>query len=584
MKGRRPRGTVAVLAGALLSLPALSRAQTSPPPEAASAPDPKLEEAKRLFREGNALRKAGDCQRAAEKYLESRAIVPSAPNTTNAAYCLGEIGRHDEALELYEELLAKFSDQLTDTDRQQMAPTMAALRKKIGSLEVSANARGTLVVDGRTRGQLPLRFPVRVLPGKRVVRVIADGWKTFEQTVVVTAGESTKLDAKLEPLAGAGRLRVEGSAIAGADLFIDGARVGQVPWEGTLSPGEHLYWLRKGEQGSAPRAAVVVQGQTVLVSVELEKLGPGFRIALEPPTASLWIDGVAVGKGAWAGALPVGTHTLEAREEGYRKGTVSIDESVPARLDLKLQVDPDHPRWGTGKKASISLEIFGGGALGSSLGSAAEQACKDNRCNQDKMVLGFMTGARAGYELPLGLGFELGGGYMRLVTSLEREVRDDSPGVDATFTLDDDITMAGPFALGGATYRISLGSFQLTPAVDVGLLFASTRDRISGTATDGTRTVDVTVFGSGSAVRSAALFVLPELRADARFGPYYVGLGLGALFFVLDGPANHTGEMEVLSSCGTGVECAGNSSAIKAERAYGPAILFESTLRVGRRF
>lgn len=572
------------LVGVVLASPALAQDELAPAPYQ----DPKLEEAKRLFREGNALRKAGDCQRAAELYLQSRSILPSVPNTINAAYCLSEIGRHDEALELYEDLLSNFADQLTDADRQQMTPAMAVLRKKIGSLEVSSNARGTLVVDGRTRGQLPLRFPIRVLPGKHVVRVIADGFETFEQTVVVSTGESAKLDARLERLAGAGRLRVEGGALAGADLYVDGARVGQVPWEGTLSPGEHLYWLRKGELGSAPRTAVVVQGQTVLVSVELKKLGPAFRIALEPPTARLWIDGVPVGKGAWAGALPVGRYRIEAREEGYQTKIVQIDEKVPPRLDLSLAIDAEHPRWGAGKKATIRVELFGGGALGTSLGSEAERGCSEGDCGADGMAFGFLAGVRAGYELPLGLGFELGGGYMRLGTEIEREVSDSSVGVDATYALSDEITLAGPFALAGASYRIPLGErLALTPAVDVGLVFASTRDRISGTVSDGGASVDVGVERSGAAVRSAAMFVLPELRADVLFGAYYAGLGVGAVFFVLDGPENDTGEMVVLGPdpCAPGtVECAGNSAAIRGERAHGPAVLFESTLRFGRRF
>src|ERR1700677_2207222 len=70
--------------------------------------DGQLREAKALFQEGNTRRRAGDLPGALEFYLRSRAVVPSMPNTFNAAYCLLQLGRIDEALELYEEVLIRF--------------------------------------------------------------------------------------------------------------------------------------------------------------------------------------------------------------------------------------------------------------------------------------------------------------------------------------------------------------------------------------------------------------------------------------------------------------------------------------------
>src|SRR5262245_1540489 len=76
-------------------------AQPSPATDAtASAACERLAEAKRWFRQGNALREAGDYERALEFYQRSRALVASAPNTINAAFCLDRLGRYDEALEL----------------------------------------------------------------------------------------------------------------------------------------------------------------------------------------------------------------------------------------------------------------------------------------------------------------------------------------------------------------------------------------------------------------------------------------------------------------------------------------------------
>jgi hypothetical protein len=48
-----------------------------------------------------------------------------------------------------------------------------------------------------------------VLGGRRLARVIKDGYATFEGAVDVRVGETTHLDAVLRPLARAGQLRLE---------------------------------------------------------------------------------------------------------------------------------------------------------------------------------------------------------------------------------------------------------------------------------------------------------------------------------------------------------------------------------------
>jgi hypothetical protein len=102
-----------------------------------AAPTPaQLEEAKRLFREGNELRRTGDCERALELYLRSRAIVASVPNTINTAFCLNELKRYDEALELYEELMVRFSAELSEEDRLSLSPVMNTLRQQTASLDI----------------------------------------------------------------------------------------------------------------------------------------------------------------------------------------------------------------------------------------------------------------------------------------------------------------------------------------------------------------------------------------------------------------------------------------------------------------
>ena len=313
----------------------------------APAPDAdRLERAKTLFFQGNELRKTGDCERAAVKFAESRAILPTVANTLNGAWCLEQTGRFDESLELYEELLTVFRDKLDDAQRASIAPAMAALRKQVGTLEVSSNAAGTLVIDGRTRGRLPLPS-VRVLPGRHNLRVRADGFETFEKTIQVQAGQTQSIDAALSRLAQGGKLRIEAPVEdEGADLFIDGAQVGKVPWEGTLPPGAHVYALKKGDRGTAPRAARVVLNQSVVESASLKPNVAEVQITTEPLTAAIAIDGVTLGAGRWIGWLPAGSYTLESSEQGYTTERRKLEATgAPMRVPVALTIDERHPIW-----------------------------------------------------------------------------------------------------------------------------------------------------------------------------------------------------------------------------------------------
>ncbi len=297
-----------------------------------------IDEAKRHFEQGESLRQANQLQAALEAYLKSRALVPRATNTVNVAVCLYALKRYDEAYEYFEDALTKYPEsQLSPATRDSAKKSMAEIEAKVGRLDVSANVDGALVIDGRSRGKLPLIAPVRVMPGKHVVRVLRDGFATFEQTVQVAERETVRVDAKLEALTSAGRLRLEAPAeLEGADVTIDGAVVGTLPWEGTLSPGTHVYLVVKGDIGSGPELAVVIAGQTVKRVVTARPLGPERRVVIDPPTAALSIDGVGIGKGRFQGRLPIGKHVIEAREEGYVAARVPFDVTTDDASDLPV--------------------------------------------------------------------------------------------------------------------------------------------------------------------------------------------------------------------------------------------------------
>lgn len=572
------------------------------PPEPAPPVEPvpdevRLAQAKELFRQGNSLRSAGDYERALDFFRRSRALVASVPNTLNAALCLDQLGRYDEALELYQELLTRFSAELTESDRTSIGPAMEGLRKRLGRLDVSSNVDGALLIGGRPRGTLPLTSPVPVMPGTQRVRVLKDGYETFEATVTLEAGATVTLDAKLKKLERAGKLRVDDPGLAGADLFVDGGMVGKLPWEGTLTPGRHLYFVRRGDLGSAPATAIVVEAQTVLVGVRAEPLGPDLAVVVEPATAELSIDGVPLGQSGFQGRLPIGAHTLSAREPGYVTETraAPITRERAGRVVLRLKVDADHPRWASQTSGHAWVDAFGGPAFAVSLGSDAESACGEDRCSARGLVVGAMAGLRLGYELPVGVSFDLAGGILVLGTGLTRE-QDDGfgrPGqITATsYRYTDDIQLTGPFVAAGLGYRHAVaGPVGVGGRVHLGVAFPSARDSIEGDATANGRTVPTEVEGSGAGVRAAAFFAMPEIEARLELGKAHVGIGFAVILSVLEGPESDLGETRVAGqACNPNaspapIDCAPRESLVAGERAWGPFIAWRPGVHVGYTF
>jgi hypothetical protein len=592
---RRRRGAVAAGLGMALTA-SLARSQgrheaaPAPSSSAASPVDPRKEEARDLLRKGLALYQAGETPGALDFFLRSRAIFPAKGNTINAANCLRMLGRFDEALELYEEAVAGYASSFDEDDRVAVPAAMAQMRARVGSLFVSASATGTLIVDGRERGKLPLSSAIRLLPGEHTVRVAKDGYQTFEARVNIMLGEQVDLDARLEPLAAAGGLRVEVPGLEGAEVVVDGVVVGQTPWEGTLAPGPHVVFSRKGSDGSAPTLATVLQGQTALLRLRSSRLGATRRLRVRPETAEPRLGEVPLGKGQWVGALPVGVSTISAVEEGYLTTTYRLiidDDSRGEEVVLDLAVDEAHPRWPrkpTGKLAIEARVMLG---LGAGLRGGAGGFC--GGC-------GLLGGPAAAigvlYEFPFHLTIEAALGGVSLSQRIARDMPrrwgvGNSDGV--SYHLVDLPRFKGYWLGAGAGHRLPLGGrWSLRSRVLAGVILARSSDAISAAVTTPGGEAPAFVEGSGGETPSTPVFVLPEVGVAASFGEWQLAGMLGALVVLTTGPALPTGALRVLPDC-PGPEarapgCVSDSSQIAAERSYRPFAVVLPQLSLARSF
>lgn len=588
--------SIAVPAAFAADPPAAPAASASA--SATASPDSQLEKARALFRSGVAVLQTGDYERALDLFLRSRDAYPSPQNSMNAAACLYRLGRFDESLELYETTLATLSDKLDESDRAAIATAVGELRPKVANLDVSANVDGAIIIDGRQRGKLPLAGTLRLLAGSHVVRIVKDGYRTYETTVEIKAGERAHVDAKLEPLAEAGQLRIEDPSNVGADVFVDGALVGKAPWEGTLGPGAHAVWSVAGDSGSAPTRVVVLQGQTALVRLKSGPLGPAPRITVRPDTAAILLGGVSVGTGTFTMRLPVGEYTVEAREPGYFPLTekLTVDAEGPSHMDVDLTVDPSDPRWPKPVVREIGhlwVGAFGGLAWGPTFGSAAEAGCP-SLCSGTPGVFGGAVGARAGFRFQFDTSIELSAGYLAMGLSSQRTRTDvfptNAPAYTVHYTLDDDIRYAGALLAVGASQKIRLRRWlYLVPRASIGVFLANVRNPVTGTAsTTGSESVPVQIQGAGNTVSATRAVIAPEIGAMVPWSGFELGLGLQVAFLPGSNVNFTYGSIQVPPNCPAtnpgAVGCAPSSSVIAGERALGAFYVLMPQLSVSRVF
>ncbi|XXX74344.1 PEGA domain-containing protein [Sorangium sp. So ce134] len=167
------------------------------------------------FEQGVALLRANDWAAALGEFLLSRQIYPTPKATNNAAICLRELGRFDEALEMVESLLAEFPA-LSPETRLAAESEAERLRDLVGAVAIEGAEPGAaLLVDGRRRGELPLRAPLRLNAGSHRIRVVQEGFEPFEATVEVEARGTARLDLRLRAVAGARRESEPGLARRG---------------------------------------------------------------------------------------------------------------------------------------------------------------------------------------------------------------------------------------------------------------------------------------------------------------------------------------------------------------------------------
>jgi hypothetical protein len=540
---------------ALTLAPTLAAAQPAPSPSVSSPPPDaaKKDEARKHFEEGLSHFDRGEWSAALAEFLTSRSLFATRAATKDAAICLRKEGRFDEALDMWDALEREFPD-LAPEDRAIADSEIADLKRSVGAVTLRGGEPGAnVVIDGRARGVLPPAAPLRVSAGSHGVRVYKEGFAAFEARVDVAGQATVAVDVHLDALMQSGRLRVIEQEQKPVEVIVDNVDVGAAPWEGSLAIGDHMVVLRgEGTLGTEPVAAPIHLNQLTPLTLIAENLDASARVDPIPGGASVAIDGVAVGRGVWDGRLRVGGHRIDVAGEGFFPFSqqISLEKGERKVVTAVLERDPRSAVWGESARprfvfevdgAFVATPVFGGQVLASCTGACSAP-----------MAIGGLGVLHAAYQLPIGVGFGIDGGYLAFSSSLSGRIAQLMPigqGLD-NGTVDDKLSSRGLVIGGSAFYHLG-ETWPLTLRLGIGAYLANVRDQRTGDFTDskgGPFRVNYT-----DAPSAAYFYVAPEVRFGRRFGDHLeltVGVELRILTALSQAawsdaggiPAGHDGE------------------------------------------
>jgi len=229
--------------------------------------------------------------------------------------------------------------------------------KNGGTLEIDAGEDGaTVYVGGKKVSRLTARgghyYSPTIGAGVYKIRVEKDGFLPVQETeATVKAGEQTKVSLQLVRIPTTSTLVIKGSQ-AGAEVFVDGRKVGTTATDGTLlnndvAPGHHTVSVRKSGFRSINSDQNFTAGSTNTVEAAMQSAAGNLKIDVAPPglAAHLTIRGegddtaktIAEGQ-----PLPLseGQYTIMASAPGYQDASQTVHVTAGQTLNAGLTLKP----------------------------------------------------------------------------------------------------------------------------------------------------------------------------------------------------------------------------------------------------
>ena len=283
---------------------------------------------------------------------------------------LREVAEGPHVIEVRKEPAMPWKQTITviaDQTAKVSAQLQASMKGPSGSIRVISNVEGARVfLDGTELGPAPMDIK-DAEPGEHVVEVKAEGYLIREERVTVSAGSASVLKLDLQPVAQAkegGKLKIV-SPVPEAEIFVDGERIGSVPQEKEIQPGDHFVVVTKPGYKKFEQKVRLEAGQTITVTAELEAVG-ALRALSTPSGAEVLIDGEPVGVTPLnLEDVDVGAHVVTVRvlEHYDYEQQIQIEGGQRTIVSAKLEKIDTGPTVADLQREQRALSSFGARAL-----------------------------------------------------------------------------------------------------------------------------------------------------------------------------------------------------------------------------
>lgn len=210
-----------------------------------------------------------------------------------------------------------------------------------GGISISSTPPGaTVFIDNKLeRATTPLEV-TNLEPGRHLVKLVKQGYKNWEDEVIVENEVVSNLEVRLSPLSG--QIKIT-SLPTKAEVYLNEEYKGKTPLTIKDARGRESYLIRV----SAPdyrdwESKVIVEpGQTVDLKANLERMATGaVLIASNPKGAKVYVDGEFIGRTPLVGVkLEVGERQIRITKSGYaevaRKVNVMEENNPPINFNLE---------------------------------------------------------------------------------------------------------------------------------------------------------------------------------------------------------------------------------------------------------
>ncbi len=347
----------------------------------ALASDP-TEAADRHFSRGLEAARAGRMSVAASEFERAYASVPHYSVLYNLGLVYAALGKNADAVRVLRDYLSEGGDRLSANRRAEVQGIVDERSVGLASATLRVTPADAIVtLDARTLAPAEFAAPIVIDPGRHLLSVHRDGYRSRVYPVEAAPGETKELEVALEAIGPQAPPEKTVAffarcAIPDAELSVNGDTASSRRLHAPLlvAPGTHR--VRFSREGYQVDDRTVQIGGGEQLTCRLQPLAPlpsslsGTLQIAAPPGARVSVDGAPFR----GGAVPHGRHRVAVAHEHYvtwerdvevpKGGTIRlVPELVATREHRLLQESIDSRRTWAIVSASTGLALLTGGVV-----------------------------------------------------------------------------------------------------------------------------------------------------------------------------------------------------------------------------